>query len=145
MPPRHGINISVYAAAAEAAARCMRKARRIIHYAVSRRRRRWLVCWLRSEAMNCEIFSLAGRSTDAYRDCAGENALRLSVGLEDGGDLIADIERVLCYPRATGHDEGSSYKAHLELNRRCGFASPRATWVLLRPLASSGRTRDPRR
>ncbi len=83
------------AAAGEATARRMGKELRIIHYAVSLGHHRTLVCWLPSEAMIRDTFGLSGRSADAYRDWAGEGVFRLSVGLEDADDLIADLDRVL--------------------------------------------------
>ena len=83
------------AEAGEAAARRMGKSLRIIHYAVSLGHHRTLVCWLPSEAMIRDTFSLEGRSAEAYRNWAGEGVFRLSVGLEDADDLIADLDRVL--------------------------------------------------
>jgi cystathionine beta-lyase/cystathionine gamma-synthase len=83
------------AEAGEATARRMAKELRIIHYAVSLGHHRTLVCWLPSETMIRDTFSLAGRSADGYRDWAGEGVFRLSVGLEDAEDLIADLDRVL--------------------------------------------------
>ena len=79
----------------EAAARRMGKSLKIIHYAVSLGHHRTLVCWLPSEAMIRDTFSLSGTSAEAYRDWAGEGVFRLSVGLEDADDLIADLDRVL--------------------------------------------------
>lgn len=83
------------AEASEAAARRMAKELGIIHYAVSLGHHRTLVCWLPSETMIRDTFSLSGRSADAYRHWAGEGVFRLSVGLEDAEDLIADLDRVL--------------------------------------------------
>jgi methionine-gamma-lyase len=83
------------AAAGEATARRMARELRIIHYAVSLGHHRTLVCWLPTETMLNDTFSLGGRSADAYRGWAGEGLFRLSVGIEDAADLIADLERVL--------------------------------------------------
>jgi cystathionine beta-lyase/cystathionine gamma-synthase len=83
------------AEAGEAAARRMGRKLRIIHYAVSLGHHRTLVCWLPSEAMIRDTFSLEGRSAEAYRDWAGEGVFRLSVGLEDAEDLVADLDSVL--------------------------------------------------
>jgi methionine-gamma-lyase len=83
------------AEAGEATARRMGKELGIIHYAVSLGHHRTLVCWLPSETMLRDTFSLEGRSAEAYRDWAGEGVFRLSVGLEDAADLIADLDRVL--------------------------------------------------
>jgi cystathionine beta-lyase/cystathionine gamma-synthase len=83
------------AEAGEATARRMAKELGIIHYAVSLGHHRTLICWLPSETMIRDTFSLAGRSAEAYRDWAGEGVFRLSVGLEDADDLVADLDRVL--------------------------------------------------
>ena len=83
------------AEAGDATARRMARELRIIHYAVSLGHHRTLVCWLPSETMIRDTFSLEGQSADAYRDWAGEGVFRLSVGLEDAEDLIADLDRVL--------------------------------------------------
>ena len=83
------------AAAGEAAARRMARDLRIIHYAVSLGHHRTLVCWLPTETMLSDTFSLTGRSADAYRGWAGEGLFRLSVGIEDAADLIADLKGVL--------------------------------------------------
>jgi methionine-gamma-lyase len=83
------------AEAGEATARRMAKELGIIHYAVSLGHHRTLICWLPSEAMIRDTFSLEGRPAEAYREWAGEGVFRLSVGLEDAEDLIADLDRVL--------------------------------------------------
>lgn len=79
----------------EAMARRMAKELAIIHYAVSLGHHRTLICWLPTDTMIEDTFSLTGDSARAYRDWAGEGVFRLSVGLEDAADLIADLERVL--------------------------------------------------
>lgn len=83
------------AAAGDAAALRMARELRIIHYAVSLGHHRTLVCWLPSEGMIRDTFSLSDGAADAYRDWAGDGVFRLSVGLEDAADLIADLDRVL--------------------------------------------------
>ena len=40
-------------------------------------------------------FRLEGAQAASYRDFAGDGIFRLSVGLEDAEDLIADLDRVL--------------------------------------------------
>ncbi len=79
----------------EATARRMAKELAIIHYAVSLGHHRTLICWLPTQSMIDDTFSLTGRSARAYRDWAGAGVFRLSVGLEDPADLIADLQRVL--------------------------------------------------
>lgn len=83
------------AEAGDAAARRMAKDLRIVHYAVSLGHHRTLVVWMPTSTMIDETFSLTGGSADAYRDWAGDGIFRLSVGLEDADDLIADFDRVL--------------------------------------------------
>jgi methionine-gamma-lyase len=79
---------------AEAAAR-MAARLGVIHYAVSLGHHRTLVCWMPSASLIETSFRLTGRNADAYRDWAGEGVFRLSVGLEDAEDLIADLDAVL--------------------------------------------------
>lgn len=83
------------AQAGEATARRMAKELGIIHYAVSLGHHRTLICWVPSETMIRDTFSLEGRAAEAYRDWAGDGIFRLSVGLEDAEDLIGDLDRVL--------------------------------------------------
>jgi methionine-gamma-lyase len=67
----------------------------IIHYAVSLGHHRSLIFWMGSEGMIDTSFQLNDRQAASYRDWAGDGIFRLSVGLEDASDLIADLERVL--------------------------------------------------
>jgi methionine-gamma-lyase len=67
----------------------------IIHYAVSLGHNRSLICWLPTQAMVEDTFSLTGAGAEAYRQWAGPGLFRLSVGLEDAEDLIADLDAVL--------------------------------------------------
>ncbi|MEM7668360.1 MAG: aminotransferase class V-fold PLP-dependent enzyme [Pseudomonadota bacterium] len=67
----------------------------IIHYAVSLGHHRSLVCYLPSEDMIANSFNLEGPQAEAYRAWAGPGVFRLSVGLEDADDLIADLDRAL--------------------------------------------------
>ncbi len=68
---------------------------RIIHYAVSLGHHRSLVYWLPTDAMLSDSYGLEGAAADAYRKIAGDGVFRLSVGLEDPEDLLADLDRVL--------------------------------------------------
>jgi cystathionine beta-lyase/cystathionine gamma-synthase len=67
----------------------------IIHYAVSLGHQRSLVCYIGTDAINESSFRLSGKQLEAYRNFAGDGVFRLSVGLEDGEDLIADLDSVL--------------------------------------------------
>ncbi|MEM6905678.1 MAG: PLP-dependent transferase, partial [Pseudomonadota bacterium] len=68
---------------------------RVIHYAVSLGHHRTLICYLPSDDMIANSFNLEGPAAAAYRDWAGPGIFRLSVGLEDAADLIADLDRIL--------------------------------------------------
>ena len=67
----------------------------IIHYAVSLGHHRSLVFWMGTDALMETSFRLEGRQLESYRAFAGDGVFRLSVGLEDPEDLIADLARVL--------------------------------------------------
>ncbi len=82
-------------AAGQRAAERMARELRIIHYAVSLGHHRSLVCWLPTRAMVEDTFSLDTAGAAAYREWAWAGLFRLSVGLEDAADLIADLDAVL--------------------------------------------------
>jgi len=67
----------------------------IIHYAVSLGHHRSLIFWMPSEDMLAGSFRLSGAAADSYRAFGGDGIFRLSVGLEDPEDLIADLDAVL--------------------------------------------------
>lgn len=67
----------------------------IIHYAVSLGHHRSLIFWMPTRGLMESSFHLEGENLKAYRDMAGDGIFRLSVGLEDAEDLIADLDRVL--------------------------------------------------
>ncbi|MDA4846756.1 trans-sulfuration enzyme family protein [Hoeflea poritis] len=67
----------------------------VIHYAVSLGHHRSLIWWLPTSGMMETSFRLSGKQFDRYRDFAGDGIFRLSIGLEDAEDLIADLDRVL--------------------------------------------------
>jgi len=63
----------------------------IIHYAVSLGHHRSLVFYLPTEEMLRTSFRLTPGQEQSYRTFAGDGIFRLSVGLEDPADLIADL------------------------------------------------------
>ncbi len=67
----------------------------VIHYAVSLGHHRSLVYLMQTRDLIDSSYRLEGNELDKYRHSAGEGIFRLSVGLEDASDLIADLEQVL--------------------------------------------------
>lgn len=67
----------------------------IIHYAVSLGHHRSLVFWMETNPLMETSFRLEGSQLESYRAYAGDGVFRLSVGLEDAEDLIADLAQVL--------------------------------------------------
>jgi methionine-gamma-lyase len=67
----------------------------IIHYAVSLGHHRTLICYLPTADLLRSSFHLTPQQEASYRAYAGDGVFRLSVGLEDPADLIADIDRAL--------------------------------------------------
>lgn len=67
----------------------------VIHYAVSLGHHRSLIWWMPTEGLMETSFRLEGAQRESYRAFAGDGIFRLSVGLEDADDLIADLQRVL--------------------------------------------------
>jgi methionine-gamma-lyase len=67
----------------------------IVHYAVSLGHHRSLIFWMETEGLLTSSFRLTGAAAQAYRDWAGDGVFRLSVGLEDPADIIADLDRAL--------------------------------------------------
>ena len=82
-------------AAGEALAQQMIDNLKIVHYAVSLGHHRSLIFWMGTEALMETSFRLAGAQLESYRDYAGDGVFRLSIGLEDPEDLIADLAQVL--------------------------------------------------
>jgi len=68
---------------------------RVIHHAVSLGHHRSLIFWMPTAGLMDSSFHLTGANLAAYRALAGDGIFRLSVGLEDPEDLIADLDRVL--------------------------------------------------
>lgn len=67
----------------------------VIHYAVSLGHHRSLIYWISTDDIQASTFRHDAEQLRRYRDYAGDGVFRLSVGIENGDDLIADLERVL--------------------------------------------------
>lgn len=67
----------------------------VVAYAVSLGKTRSLLCYIPSEDIIRSSFRLEGRDRQRYLDWTGEGTFRLSVGLEDAADIIADLDRAL--------------------------------------------------
>ncbi len=67
----------------------------IIHHAVSLGHHRSLICWIGTDDVMETTFGHTDDRLEAYRDLAGDGVFRLSVGLEDAEDLIADLDGIL--------------------------------------------------
>ncbi len=67
----------------------------IIHYAVSLGHHRSLIFLMGTDDLLETSFRLTGAAAKSYRTFAGDGIFRMSVGLEDPEDLIANLERVL--------------------------------------------------
>lgn len=68
---------------------------KVIHYAVSLGHHRSLIYWMNTNNMMEQSYRLSGAQLESYRAYAGDGVFRLSVGLEDPEDLIADLAQVL--------------------------------------------------
>jgi methionine-gamma-lyase len=66
-----------------------------VHYAVSLGHHRSLIVYLSTGDLMRTSFRMDEKQEAAYRDYAGDGLFRLSVGLEDAGDIIADLEQAL--------------------------------------------------
>ena len=67
----------------------------IIHYAVSLGHHRSLVYWIGTPDIQASTFRHDPEQLRRYREYAGDGVFRLSVGIENPDDLIADLARVL--------------------------------------------------
>ncbi len=67
----------------------------VIHYAVSLGHHRSLIFWMETAGLMETSFRLEGAALESYRAYAGDGVFRMSVGLEDAEDIIADLGRVL--------------------------------------------------
>ena len=73
----------------------MAKELQVFHYAVSLGHHRSLVFWMATDDLMATSFRLEGAQLDSFRSYAGDGIFRVSIGLEDGADLCADLDRVL--------------------------------------------------
>jgi methionine-gamma-lyase len=88
--------ISFQTAGGKETARCMADKLKIIHYAVSLGHHRSLVFYLDTAELLATTFKFAmPKQFDSWKAFAGDGIFRLSVGLEDGDDLIADLKQAL--------------------------------------------------
>lgn len=78
-----------------ATARRLAERLRVIHFAVSLGHHRSLVYYLPTQDMQENSFELDPVQLERYRELAGDGIFRLSVGLEDPTDLIADLDQAL--------------------------------------------------
>ncbi len=67
----------------------------IIHYAVSLGHHRSLIYWIGTDDIQASTFRHDKEQLRRYREYAGDGVFRLSVGIENADDLIADLARVL--------------------------------------------------
>jgi methionine-gamma-lyase len=78
-----------------AAARLLSERLEIIHYAVSLGHQRSLVWYMPTDDLLRTSYHLTPAQEASFRVFAGTGIFRLSVGLEDAADLIADLENAL--------------------------------------------------
>jgi methionine-gamma-lyase len=78
-----------------AAAQLLSERLQIVHYAVSLGHNRSLVCYLVTDDLLHSSFHLTPEQEASYRAFAGSGVFRLSVGLEDPADIMADIDDAL--------------------------------------------------
>jgi cystathionine beta-lyase/cystathionine gamma-synthase len=76
-----------------AVARRMVKQLDIIHYAVSLGHLRSLIYWIGTDDIEQSTFRHGPDAAARFRDYMGDGVFRLSVGIEDGDDLWADLVR----------------------------------------------------
>lgn len=67
----------------------------MVHYAVSLGHHRSLIFWMPTDDLLATSFRLDPQGEAAYRAFAGDGIFRLSIGLEDAEDIIADLDRAL--------------------------------------------------
>ncbi len=79
----------------EAVAARMRKQLGVFHYAVSLGHHRSLIWWMATQELQASSYRLVGEQLASYRRYAGDGIFRVSVGLEDPEDLVADLRGVL--------------------------------------------------
>ena len=67
----------------------------VIHYAVSLGHHRSLIYWIGTDDIQASTFRHDAEQLRRYRAFAGDGVFRLSVGIENADDLIADLAKVL--------------------------------------------------
>lgn len=87
--------VSFSAANGPALARQLADRVSVFSYAVSLGKTRSLLCYVPSDDIIRSSFRLTGADEANYRAWTGDGTFRLSVGLEDPGDLIEDLDRAL--------------------------------------------------
>lgn len=68
---------------------------KVFSYAVSLGKTKSLLFYIPTDDILRSSFRLDGRAEEIYREWAGEGVFRVSVGLEEPGDLIGDLEQAL--------------------------------------------------
>ena len=68
---------------------------RVIHYAFSLGHQRSICVHVGTDEIQRSTFRMEGAALTRWKNWAGEGVFRLSVGLEDPADLIADLARAL--------------------------------------------------
>ena len=68
---------------------------RVLHYAFSLGHQRSICVHIGTDDIMASTYRMTGESLADYKRFAGEGVFRLSVGLEDVRDLIADLDRAL--------------------------------------------------
>ena len=82
-------------ATGERIAKAMIEKLQVVHYAVSLGHHRSLIFWMETAGLMDTSFRLTGNALDSYHAFAGDGIFRMSVGLEDPEDIIADLAQVL--------------------------------------------------
>ncbi|MGI9254723.1 MAG: trans-sulfuration enzyme family protein [Thermomicrobiales bacterium] len=78
-----------------ALARKMARELEVFHYAVSLGHQRSLIVYLSTDGLNADSLHLDEAGLARFREFAGDGIFRVSIGLEDPEDLIADLASVL--------------------------------------------------
>lgn len=68
---------------------------KLVAYAVSLGKTRSLIFYIPTDDILGPSFHLEGRAAERYREWAGEGVFRLSVGIEDPADLVADLAEAM--------------------------------------------------
>ena len=78
-----------------AVAKRMIKELELIHYAVSLGHLRSLICWIGTDDIEKSTYKHGPDAALRFRESMGDGVFRLSVGIEDGDDLWADLVKCL--------------------------------------------------